>query len=155
MIPNKRDRVRTDDRQRRPAWRIGDDHACSAARCKHAFGHVARNQVHTDEIGHVTRTRTCGHFGERADLHDATRIENGDTIGQRIRIDRIMGDKDRHPLERLEVPTEIAAHDCARAHVERCERFVEQEHARRGRQCAHEGNTLCLAAGQRLGTSSR
>ena len=50
---------------------------------------------------------------------------------------------------------EIAAHGGARAHVERGERFVKQEYARRGRQRAHQGNSLRLAAGQRLGTNGR
>ena len=90
-----------------------------------------------------------GDLGDRADLDDPAGVEDRDAIGERVGVDGIVGDEHAHPVERLEVPSQVAADAASGAGVERGERLVEQQQPRVGRQRPRECDALRLTARQR------
>ena len=112
----------------------------------------AGEQVEADELGDVARPGVGGDVGQRALLHHVTALEDDDAVGEGVGVDGIVGDHQAHPVERLEVPTQVPAHGAAGADVERRQRLVEQEDPRIGGQRPGQGDALGLAAGQGVRT---
>ena len=77
-----------------------------------------------------------------------TRFEHDHPIGERIRVDRIMGDHQRGTAERIEMPAQITSYIPTCPHIERSERFVEQQHARLCGQRPRKRHPLRLPARQ-------
>ena len=122
----------------------------SAGGGEHPPADGAGDQVDADQIGDVARAGVRRHFGERARLHYATGVENGDAISERVGVDGIVSDEDAHAVERREVASQVAPNSAACARVERCERLVEQQQARVGGQGTGKRGALRLAAGKCL-----
>ena len=83
----------------------------------------------------VCTTRPCSRIDE--------------AVGERRGVDRIVGDEDADAGERLHPRAEVAPHRDPRLLVERGERLVEHEQARRDRERARERDALRLPAGER------
>ena len=94
------------------------------------------------------RARPGGDVGERAGLHDAAVLEDDEPVGERGRVERIVGHEEPDAGERRELAAQVAPHRAARALVERGERLVEQEEPRLGRQRPRERDALGLPAGE-------
>ena len=99
-------------------------------------------QVDADEVGDVPRPRSSRDLGDRPDLRDPAVLEHDEAIGERDRVEQLVGHEDRAPGERREVRAQIAPQLGAGADVERGERLVEQQQARLGRQRARERDPL-------------
>ena len=84
-------------------WCIRNDNAGTGRRNQHAIGDLASNEIHSDQVCHVSRTRTCCDLRQRARLHDAPSIEDRDTIGERVSVDGVVCYKDCDTFERVEV----------------------------------------------------
>ena len=92
------------------------------------------------------------HLGQRALLGDRPGLEDHDTIGQGIGVDRIMGDEHGHSIERVEMTSQVPAHLAADRDIEGGERLVEEEQPRIADESAGEGDSLGLAAGELAGS---
>ena len=84
----------------------------------------------------------------RADLRDDAAIEHDDAVGQRHRLDLVVGDVDHGGPERLVELGQFDAHLHAQQGVEVGQRLVEQENFRLAGQRPADGDALALAAGQ-------
>ena len=148
-LPGEGDRLRAEDGERRSVGRAGEDDGRTVGRRQHVVGDVAVDQVGPDQLGDVARPRVGGDLGDRPDLDDPPGIEDCDSIGERVCVDRIVGDQQPHPVERLEMSAEIAPDLPTGADIECGERLVEQQQARIGGQRAGKGDALGLPTGQR------
>ena len=82
----------------------------------------------------------------RTGLEDAPAVEQDEPVGQRERLGVVVGDRDDGEVEAGEQRAELDDEPLAARPVERAERLVEQEDARRGRQRARQRDALLLAA---------
>ena len=87
-------------------------------------------------------------FQRRADLGDDAAVEHDDAVGQRHRLDLVVGDVDHRRAERLVQLRQLDAHLHAQHRIEVGQRLVEQEDLRLAHQRAADGDALALAAGQ-------
>ena len=85
-----------------------------------------------------------------ADLLDVAGAQHHDPVGERHRLDLVVGDVDHRGAELLVQPRDLDAHLDAQFGVEIGERLVEQEHLRLAHDGAADGDALALAAGQLL-----
>ena len=92
---------------------------------QHAVGDDAGDEVGADEVGDVARSGVGGDLGDRADLDDPAGIEDRDPVGERVGIDRIVGDQHAHAVERVEVAAQVAA-DAARGCRRRARRAARR-----------------------------
>ena len=108
-------------------------------------------QVHrrrADEAGDEARRRAPEHLVGRADLLDIAVAHDDDAVGQRHRLDLVVGDVD-HRRSHLGVQLlDLGAHLRAQLGVEVGERLVEQEHVGVAHDGAAHGDALALAAGK-------
>ncbi len=115
----------------------------------------AREEVHTDEIGHIAGPRMCGDRGEGAGLYHAPLLEDDDAISERVHVDRVMGDEEANAVEGGEVAAQVAPDLGAGARVERGEWLVEQEKPGFRRERTGKGHTLGLPTRQGAGAVVR
>ena len=132
------DLVVVDSARRRPSPRPSD-----AAGEKFIAGRA-------DEAGDEARRRVVVEFLRRADLLDAAVVHHHDAVGQRHRLDLVVGDVDRGGADRLVHLLDLGAHLHAQLGVEVGQRLVEQEDLRVAHDGAAHRDALALAAGQRL-----
>ncbi|MCY1299576.1 hypothetical protein D9M70_491090 [compost metagenome] len=83
-----------------------------------------------------------------ADLLDPTAVQHHQPVGQRHRLDLVVGDVERGRAEALLQALDLAAHRDAQLGVEVGERLVEEEGRRLAHDGAAHGDALTLAAGK-------
>ena len=106
-------------------------------------------EIHlADEVGDERRRRLRVDLVGRADLVDPALAHDDDAVGHRERFLLVVRHHDRGDAEPLLQVADFAAQPRAHARVERRERLVEQQQARRQRQRAGERDALLLAAGK-------
>ena len=111
----------------------------------------AAQKVHrrrADEARHEPVRRLHVDVVRRIELLDDPILHHRDAVGQRQRLDLVVGDIDHRCLEPLVQPLDLDAQFGAQLGVEIGERLVEQEHAGVAHQRAADGDALALAAGQ-------
>jgi hypothetical protein len=86
-----------------------------------------------------------------AHLLDPARAQHHDLVGQRHRLDLVVGDVDHRRADLVVQPRDLHPHLHAQLRVEVRERLVEQEHVRPAHDGAPDGHALPLPARQRLG----
>ena len=96
------------------------------------------------------RGRLVVELVRRADLLDAAVVHHHDAVGQRHRLDLVVGDVDRGGADLLVHLLDLDPHLDAQLGVEVGQRLVEQEHLRVAHDGAAHGDALALAAGQLL-----
>ena len=147
----QRDGVRVHHGEDRAVPGIGDDEVLAVGQVDPRSGRGAAEQVDADEVGDVARPRPGGDLLDGAVLREPAVLEDEQPVGQRERVDRVVGDEEPHAVERREVAPQLAPDLGARADVERGERLVEEEQAGVHRQRAGERDPLGLPAGELLG----
>ena len=85
-----------------------------------------------------------------ADLLDEAVAHDDDTVAQRHSLDLVVGNVDEGGVDLLAQLDDLRAHLVAELGVEVGERLVHQEDLRVPDDCTADGDTLALAAGQRL-----
>ena len=111
-----------------------------------------------DEVGDERRRRIAVDLHRRADLLDHAVVHDDDAVGDRERLFLVVRDHDRRHAELSLQRADLAAQAHALERVERRQRLVEQEQARRGGERARERDALLLAArelGRELGAAAR
>ena len=93
----------------------------------------------------------CVQLERRADLLDAAGRKHRDAVGQRHRLDLIVGHVDHRRLQVFVQLGELVAHAHAQRGVEVRERLVEQKHRRLAHDRAADRNPLALATRQVFG----
>ena len=101
-----------------------------------------------DEAGDEDRWRVLVDLLRRADLLDAAAAHDDDAVGQRHRLDLVVGDVDERRRELLVQLLDLGAHLDAQLGVEIGERLVEEEDLRVAHDGAAHGDALSLAAGE-------
>ena len=91
-----------------------------------------------------------GDLGNRSDLDDLAGVEDRYSIGERVGVDGIVGDQQPHPVERLEMSSQVVANTDSGSGIQRRERLVEEQHLWVGRQCSRQCDPLRLTTRQRL-----
>ena len=86
-----------------------------------------------------------------ADLLDAARVHHHDAVGERHRLDLVVGDIDDRRAEQLVQLGDLDARRDAQRRVEVGQRLVEQEHVGLAHDRAADGDALALAAGEVAG----
>ncbi len=81
-----------------------------------------------------------------ADLLDLARVHHDDAVGERHRLDLIVGDEDRGGADLLVETGELDAGAHPQRRVEVGERLVEEIGLRVLHECAADGDALLLAA---------
>ncbi len=95
-------------------------------------------------------------FDRGADLFDAPRRKHDDAVGQRHRLDLVMGDVDHRRLgHALVQPGDLDAGRHAQCRVEIRQRLVEEEDLRVAHDCPADRDALALSARQRLGQAGK
>ena len=87
---------------------------------------------------------SCG----AAELLDQPALHHRDAVGERHRLDLVVGDVDHRVGELLVQPLDLDAQFRAQLGVEVGQRLVEQEHVDVAHQRAADGDALALAAGE-------
>ena len=82
------------------------------------------------------------------ELLDAPARHHGDAIAHRHRLLLVVRHVDEREVELGLHALELDLHLAAQLEVERAERLVEQQHTRAQHQCARQGDSLLLPAGQ-------
>ena len=114
----------------------------------------AGEEVHArraDEAGDEEVGGAVVEVERRADLLDGAAVHGDDAVGQRHRLDLVVGDVDRGGAEAGVELADLGAHLLAEAGVEVGERLVEEEGLGRADDGPAHGDALALAAGERLG----
>ena len=101
-----------------------------------------------DEVGDERRRRALVDLARRADLLDPPVIHHHDAVGHRQRFFLVVRHHDRGHAELLLQRADLAAQPHALERIERRQRLVEQQQARRRGQRARERDALLLAAGK-------
>jgi hypothetical protein len=83
--------------------RVRGDHHATAVERDLVTRRDTVEQVHTHEVGHVSRARALGHLGHRAGLGDAAVLEDDESVGQRDRVEQLVRHDDARAAERGEV----------------------------------------------------
>ena len=83
-----------------------------------------------------------------ADLLDAAGVEDDDAVGERHRLDLVVGDVDHRRRELAVQAGDLDAGGDAQRGVEVGEGLVEEEELRRAHDGAADGDALALAAGE-------
>ena len=118
--------------------------------CVDLPGYFCRHEIHprrTDEAGNEQVGRLVEKFERGAELADLTLVEHHDTVGERHRLDLIMGDVDHRDAQALVQSRKLDAHGDAETRVEVRERLVEQEEFWFAHDRAADRHALALAAG--------
>ena len=104
-----------------------------------------------DEARDEQVARVVVELERRADLLDDAALQHDDLVGQRHRLDLVVGDVDHGRVELVVQPRELDPHLHAQGGVEVGQRLVEQEHLGLAHDGAADGDALALAARQLLG----
>ena len=115
---------------------------------QHTVAQCPFDQVHAHQLGHVARSRSGRHLAERALLRHSALLQHDHAIGERGRVGGVMGDDECGAGERLEVPTQIAAHLGASTGIERGEWLVEEQQVRLGDERTRQRDALRLPTRQ-------
>ena len=110
-----------------------------------------RQEVHrrrADEAGDEGRGRLLVDVERRAELLDLAGIHHHQHVGQRHRLQLVVGDIDRGDAETALQVLDLDAHLAAQLGVEVGQRLVEQEDLRIAHDGAAHGDALALAAGE-------
>ena len=91
------------------------------------------------------------HLLRGADLLDEAVAHDDDAVAERHGLDLVVGDVDKGGVDLLAQLDDLRAHLVAQLRVKVRQRLVHQEHLRVADDGAADGDTLPLAAGQRLG----
>ena len=118
------------------------------AKAAAGFRHRAEHVDLADEIGDERRRRLSIDLLRRADLLDHSLIHDHDAVRHRQRLFLIVGDHDRRHAEALLQCADLSAQAQALDRIERGQRLVEQEQARRRRERTRQRDALLLAAGE-------
>ena len=113
----------------------------------------AGDEIHrrrADEAGDESRRRLVIELVRRADLLDAAMVHHHDAVGQRHRLDLVVGHVDGRGADLLVHLLDLDPHLHAQLGVEVGQRLVEQEHLRVAHDGAAHRDALALAAGQLL-----
>ena len=94
-------------------------------------------------------------FVRRADLLDPSAIHDDHAVGQRHRLDLVVGDVDCRGLDLLMHALDLGAHLHAQLGVEIGQRFVEQENLGIAHDGAAHGDALALSARKCLGAAGK
>ena len=135
-----------DDRERGAGSRVGDDERGAGIEVDRVAVRRAVEQVHADERGDVARAWAGRDVREGAALDDGAVFQDDEAIGERGRVERIVGDEQAHAAERGQVSPQLSSHRAPCALVEGGERFVEEQQPRFGGQRARERDPLGLPA---------
>ena len=109
------------------------------------------HEVHrrrAEEAGDEAGGRALEQVERRALLLDPAVAQQHDAVGQRHRLDLVMGDVDHGLAQLLVQALDLAAHLVAQLGIEVGQRLVEQEQPRVAHDGAADGHALPLAAGQ-------
>ena len=112
---------------------------------------AAAHQVHrrrADEAGDEGRRRLVVDLVGRADLLDAAGVHDDHPLGQRHRLDLVVGDVERGRAQLAVQLLDLEPHLRAQLGVEVGERLVEQEHRGLAHDRAAHRDALALAAGE-------
>jgi hypothetical protein len=110
-----------------------------------------RQQVHlrrSDETGDEQVLGTAVDVERPPDLPHLALVEHHDLVGQRHRLDLVVGDVDHSRAQFLVQPRDFHAHVHPQRGVQVGQRLVEQEQPRVADDGAADGDALALAAGQ-------
>ena len=113
----------------------------------------AGNEIHrrrADEAGDEARARRVVELVRRTDLLDHAVVHDDHAIGERHRLDLVVGDVDGRGAHLLVHPLDLDAHLHAQLRVEVGQRLVEQEHFWIAHDRAAHGDALALPAGELL-----
>ena len=102
------------------------------------------------QAGHGAARRSLPDRVRRFDLHDASAVHDRDPVGQFERLIRIVRNHDGDAARLTKCPPRVFPQLPAQGCVDTRERLVKQHDARRGGQCASQGNALLLSARQRV-----
>ncbi len=129
---------------------VGADAGLAVAGLDRAGNHVHCRRA--DEAGDEQVVRRLVEFHRRADLLDDAGAQHDDAVGERHRLDLVVGHVDHgdvaHALVQL---GDLDAHRDAQRGVEVGQRLVEQEDLGIAHDGAADGDALALAAGKLLG----
>src|SRR3954454_12925484 len=117
-------------------------------------GHGNRQEVHlgrADEAGDEQVARVVVELERGAGLLDHAGLEHHDLVGQRHRLDLVVGDVDHGGGQLLVEPGELDPHLDAQRRVQVRERLVEEEDLGLADDGAADGDALALAAREVLG----
>ena len=141
------DRPRMDDREHVARPGAGDDDASPPLGSSMWSPRRAAQQVHADELGDVARTGPGRDVGERPGLDDPAVLEDHEPVGERGRVERIVGHEQPHARGTTRAGSRSSRRtDAARALVERGERLVEEQQPRFGGHRPRERDPLGLTA---------
>ncbi len=116
------------------------------------FRPVALEDVrHADETRDELRRRVLVDLGRRADLLDPSLVEDRETVAHRQRLFLVVRDVHERDPDLADLPLdslELDLHLLPELQVERPERLVEEEHARRIHERACERDPLALPSGE-------
>ena len=104
----------------------------------------------SDESGNEEVGGLIEHFLRRADLLDEAVAHDDDAVAERHSLDLVVGDVDEGGVDLLAQLDDLGAHLVAELGVEVGERLVHEEHLGAAHDGAADGDTLALAAGERL-----
>ncbi|MPM84688.1 hypothetical protein SDC9_131761 [bioreactor metagenome] len=93
------------------------------------------------------------HLLRSADLLDITVFHNDDAVAQRHGLGLVMGNIHKRGVDVLAQLDQLSTHLIAQLCVEVAQRLVHEEDLRMANNCAADGDTLALTAGERLGLS--
>ena len=127
-------RVGDDERARRSGGRCGRRARCRAAGSRRRARRRSSDRGRAETSANVPVWTT------------AAVLEDDEPIGERGRVERIVGDEQPHAAERRELAAQLAPHRAACALVERGERLVEQQQPRLGGHRPRERDPLRLPA---------
>src|SRR5690606_27595706 len=116
-----------------------------------AHGDFAVEEIHArraDEAGDEEVDRTLVDVLRPTELLDEAAFQDGDAVGERHRLDLVVGDVDHRVGELLVRPLDLDAQLRPKLGVEVGERLVEQKHVDIAHQRAANGDALALAAGK-------
>jgi hypothetical protein len=113
---------------------------------------LAREEIHrrrADEARHEKRRRIVVDVDRAADLLDRALVHHDHAVGERHRLDLVVGHEDAGGLQLPVQLLDLQAHLHAQLRVEVGQRLVEQERGRLAHDRASHGDALALAARKR------
>ncbi len=114
--------------------------------------HHAVEEIHrADEIRHERRRGVAIDLHRRADLLDHAVVHHHDAVGHGQRLFLVMRHHDGGEAQPALQRADLVAQPHAHARIQRRQRLVQQQQARRGREGARQRHALLLTAGQLCG----
>ena len=120
-----------------------DGEAAGVAAADHGVDKIGA----ADKVGHETVGRRVIDVGRRAHLHQLAILHHRDAVGHRQRLVLIVRDEHGGDAGALLDGADFDAQRLAQLGVQVGQRFIEQQHLRRGDQRARQRDALLLAAG--------